>query len=130
MATRRPTDPNKPTPIKTVSTSRSAASSAPGAVEPKPVAAPVSVPAAPNPGVDPEKTPHRAARGKKQGLGSAAPAAGVQVSPDVRRAMIAESAYLRAERRGFAPGHEEADWLAAEAEVDALLRAEHKGGSQ
>jgi hypothetical protein len=36
--------------------------------------------------------------------------------------MIAESAYLRAERRGFVPGHEEQDWLAAEAEVDALLR--------
>jgi hypothetical protein len=35
--------------------------------------------------------------------------------------MIAEAAYLRAERRGFAPGHEEADWLAAEIEVDRLL---------
>ncbi len=40
-----------------------------------------------------------------------------------RRAMIAEAAYLRAERRGFATGNEEEDWLAAEAEVDALLRA-------
>jgi hypothetical protein len=35
--------------------------------------------------------------------------------------MIAESAYLRAERRGFAPGKEDEDWLAAEAEVDRLL---------
>jgi Protein of unknown function (DUF2934) len=46
-----------------------------------------------------------------------------EVSPDTRRAMIAESAYLRSERRGFAPGFEEEDWLAAEKEVDALLSA-------
>jgi hypothetical protein len=37
--------------------------------------------------------------------------------------MIAEAAYLRAERRGFAAGDEVEDWMAAEAEVDALLRA-------
>jgi hypothetical protein len=37
--------------------------------------------------------------------------------------MIAESAYLRAERRGFTPGHEVEDWVAAEREVDALLSA-------
>jgi len=54
----------------------------------------------------------------------------VTVSEDVRRGMIAQGAYLRAERRGFAPGHEEADWLAAEAEVDGLLGARHGGTSQ
>jgi len=54
----------------------------------------------------------------------------VAVSQDVRRAMIAEAAYLRAERRGFAPGGEEEDWLAAETEVDALLKARHGGTSQ
>jgi hypothetical protein len=42
----------------------------------------------------------------------------------MRRAMIAEAAYLRAERRGFAPGGEVEDWLAAEREVDALLAAD------
>lgn len=31
--------------------------------------------------------------------------------------MVAEAAYFRAERRGFEPGHELEDWLAAEAEV-------------
>ncbi len=51
------------------------------------------------------------------------PAARVQVTAEARRALIAESAYLRAERRGFAPGYEVEDWLAAEAEVDELLRA-------
>ncbi|MCX8040299.1 MAG: DUF2934 domain-containing protein [Planctomycetota bacterium] len=36
--------------------------------------------------------------------------------------MIAEAAYFLAERRGFAPGHELADWLAAERTVDERLR--------
>jgi DUF2934 family protein len=54
----------------------------------------------------------------------------VQVTREARRALIAENAYLRAERRGFAPGHESEDWLAAEVEVDALLRAKHGGSPQ
>ena len=35
-----------------------------------------------------------------------------------REARIAEAAYWRAERRGFAPGHELDDWLSAEREID------------
>jgi hypothetical protein len=35
-----------------------------------------------------------------------------------REARIAEAAYWRAERRGFAAGQELDDWLAAEKEVD------------
>ncbi|MDZ7652491.1 MAG: DUF2934 domain-containing protein [Burkholderiaceae bacterium] len=35
------------------------------------------------------------------------------------RAQIAERAYLRAQLRGFAPGQELDDWLAAEAEIMA-----------
>jgi hypothetical protein len=35
--------------------------------------------------------------------------------------MICVAAYYRAERRGFAPGQEVTDWLAAQAEVDRLL---------
>lgn len=38
-----------------------------------------------------------------------------------RNAMIATAAYYRAERRRFASGFELEDWIAAEAEVDALL---------
>jgi hypothetical protein len=46
------------------------------------------------------------------------------VDPEQRAALIAEAAYFRAQKRGFAAGHETEDWLAAEAEVDAnLLRA-------
>lgn len=37
--------------------------------------------------------------------------------PARQRALIAEAAYYRAERRGFSPGHELDDWLQAEAEV-------------
>jgi len=40
---------------------------------------------------------------------------------DDRHARTAESAYFRAERRGFAPGHELEDWLAAEAEIEERL---------
>ncbi len=43
------------------------------------------------------------------------------VSADERRAMIARAAYLRGESRGFPPGGEAEDWLAAEKEVDGLL---------
>jgi Protein of unknown function (DUF2934) len=41
--------------------------------------------------------------------------------PDLRtrRELIAEAAYFRAEQRAFSPGGELADWLAAEAEVEA-----------
>jgi hypothetical protein len=38
-------------------------------------------------------------------------------------AMISEAAYYRAERRGFAPGMEADDWLQAEAEILARMRA-------
>ena len=38
-----------------------------------------------------------------------------------RQAWIAEAAYYRAEQRGFEPGHELEDWLAAEAHVDREL---------
>ena len=41
-----------------------------------------------------------------------------------RGAAIAKTAYLNAARRGFAPGHELEDWLAAENEVDQRLAGE------
>ncbi len=49
-----------------------------------------------------------------QGHGSA-------VDVDARRRLIAECAYLHAERRGFAGGSPEQDWLDAEMEIDQLL---------
>ena len=70
---------------------------------------------------------------------AAAPAAAVSAAPAPRERVarkappaamsaqeryraIAHAAYLRAEMRGFAPGHEVEDWLAAEAEFDAANR--------
>ena len=44
-----------------------------------------------------------------------------RLSADSHQAMIAQNAYFKSERRGFAPGHEAADWLEAEREVDAIL---------
>jgi len=43
------------------------------------------------------------------------------IDPEHRRALIAQVAYYRSERRGFEPGHETEDWLSAEAEVDTAL---------
>jgi hypothetical protein len=51
---------------------------------------------------------------------------GVHVSAEQRWQMIRDAAYFRAERRGFASGFEEDDWLAAEREIDAKL-AEQTG---
>jgi hypothetical protein len=62
-------------------------------------------------------------------LASASPLSNVslhivpRVSED-RGASIARAAYLIAARRGFTPGHELEDWLAAENEVDQRLAGE------
>jgi Protein of unknown function (DUF2934) len=60
-----------------------------------------------------------------------APQTPVQVSPPaidagVRRALTAEAAYYRAQRRGFEPGHELDDWVAAEAEIERAT-SPHRG---
>jgi hypothetical protein len=52
--------------------------------------------------------------GSTQALLAAPPATG-----STPESMIAMAAYYRAERRGFAPGHELEDWFAAEAEITA-----------
>lgn len=43
------------------------------------------------------------------------------VTPEERWKMVAEAAYLRAEKRGFSGGNPTDDWLAAEAEIDNIL---------
>ncbi len=112
MANRRPTDSPRPstvgpTPAPTPTASEST-SAAPAPAARKP----------------------RAPRAKKATTPSAPPP--IEISEDARRAMIAEAAYLRAERRGFTGGSEteREDWLLAEAEVDALLKAGHGGAAQ
>jgi hypothetical protein len=39
------------------------------------------------------------------------------IDPNMFRQMVAERAFFKAEKRGFAPGHEMDDWLEAEKEV-------------
>ena len=57
------------------------------------------------------KTPARKSAGTQP-----RPAVAVPSSAE-REEMVRTAAYFRAERRGFAPGYEWEDWLAAEAEV-------------
>ena len=49
------------------------------------------------------------------------------VSPDALRRLFSEAEYYRAKQRGFAPGHELEDWIAAEAEV--IRRLNSPGGA-
>lgn len=71
------------------------------------------------------RTPVRRADGRGVAAGArtspqaAAPAP--YIEPGQRRAMIAEAAYYRAERRGFEPGRELEDWYLAEVEIDGML---------
>jgi hypothetical protein len=109
---------------------------APRTTTPAPPSTPTS--AAPTSATPESATPAKATAARKPKAPRAkkvtAPAtlALIEISEDVRRGMIAEAAYLRAERRGFSggPEREREDWLAAEAEVDALLRAGHGSSAQ
>lgn len=76
-----------------------------------------------------KETLRQRATGKK----SAGPEVQIGVAPAVIQTgitpaeitrMIAEAAYLRAEQRGFAGGHELDDWLDAETEIRRLLKSE------
>ena len=73
-------------------------------------AASSSMPATLKPGIIAEPaSAAREARHRRSGRGS--------------EMMIAEAAYYLAEKRGFAPGGELQDWLEAEAQIEAWLRA-------
>jgi DUF2934 family protein len=78
----------------------------------------------------PKAAPSRRAPPTVSSSPASGPSARIAVSDATRRAMIEQAAYLRAERRGFASGGEVEDWLAAEAEVDALLKAGNGGTPQ
>jgi hypothetical protein len=48
---------------------------------------------------------------------SKSPSINAAMDPDKFNAMVTERAYFKAEKRGFAPGHELDDWLEAEKEI-------------
>lgn len=62
----------------------------------------------------------------KKSPGRGTPPAGIllPVSHEERWRMVAEAAYYIAQRRGFVGGDTNADWLAAEAQVDEKLKME------
>lgn len=79
---------------------------------------------------DPMKAASRVATQTKGRQISGKPAAGakaqhpdhqIAIGADVRRHMIEEAAYYRAEKRGFRAGYELQDWLEAEVEIDMTL---------
>jgi len=47
--------------------------------------------------------------------------ASTATQPTDYTALVAEAAYYKAERRGFEPGYEMADWLEAEREIEGIL---------
>jgi hypothetical protein len=53
----------------------------------------------------------------KSDIKSKAKSSGTKLSDNEKCCLVAELAYYKAEARGFEPGHELEDWLAAEAEV-------------
>jgi len=72
--------------------------------------------------VGPATKPAATRKGASARKAAAAPAAAPPPAGGVERAdLVRLAAYYRAERRGFAPGYELDDWLAAEAEVSARL---------
>lgn len=57
----------------------------------------------------------------KQGNAKVGPGSGPALSAQERERLVAQAAYFRAEKRGFAPGCELQDWVEAEAEVLRLI---------
>jgi Protein of unknown function (DUF2934) len=51
----------------------------------------------------------------------------IAVTAEQRQIMICEAAYFIAEHRGFEPGHDVDDWLAAERQIDAAYEPHAAG---
>ncbi len=98
--------------VKQPATAKPAAKSAPAkAAAPKTKTA-TPKPAAPAKGNGAKAPSAKAAKGNGD----------ARITPEQRYRMICDAAYYRAERRGFVGGSPSDDWIAAEAEVDELLR--------
>jgi hypothetical protein len=68
--------------------------------------------------------PNRLARQQRAAMAmQPADVASATLDAEALEKMVREAAYFRAERRGFAPGRDLEDWIAAEQEVDRLLVA-------
>lgn len=58
-----------------------------------------------------------AATAAKAAPAKTAPAKAKILDPGERQRLVAEAAYYRAEKRGFAPGNDLQDWVEAESEI-------------
>lgn len=66
--------------------------------------------------------------GQQPAISPEQPAPSLDPTPAERAEMIAVAAYYLAERRCFAPGGAEADWLRAEAQIERMLTAARAAG--
>ena len=62
-------------------------------------------------------------KSKKSTIVNATEANAVQGDPSQRKQMIANAAYLRAEKRGFSPNNDLEDWFESEHEIDTHLNS-------
>jgi hypothetical protein len=94
------------------------------APSPAEVAAAKAAASKPASGMTARKTPEplRKPKAATPARTTASAAAPVNISADEKAKMIQDAAYYRAEKRNFEPGHEHEDWLAAEQEVEKMLR--------
>ena len=77
--------------------------------------------------IGPSKSLSAAVKSANAALGSGRRQAHITelVPASLRHDMITLAAYHRSAERGFAPGYELDDWLAAERDVDATLRSRY-----
>jgi hypothetical protein len=69
----------------------------------------------------PSKAVARAPVAKARTKKNQQPVSGPALNTEERNRLIAQAAYFRAEKRGFAPGFELQDWVEAETEVLRLI---------
>lgn len=92
------------------------------AVKPKAAAPKKTAPKTAAPKTPAAKTAAPKAAAKPKAAPKAAAQQVPELSPEQRRYYVEVAAYFMAERRGFQGGDPASDWLAAEAEIDRLLR--------
>ena len=87
----------------------------------RPTSSKTTVEPAVAPAAKPTKAPAkpRATRSSKSAASAVSNA--IQLTPEERHRVVAEAAYVIAERRGFAGGSPIEDWLQAEADIDRML---------
>lgn len=71
----------------------------------------------------PKSRSRKTSTSTKSGESANSAAFSLATPDDLRLQWIAEAAYFIAERRGFADGSPDEDWLEAEAEIDRMLAA-------